>query len=50
MGKGVPIWAFLYFKISQNTLRFLPLVIAEVKDEYIPSLSWKIIYSEGDKA
>lgn len=46
MGKDVPIWAFSYFKISQN-ITFLPLAIAEVKDENILSLSWRIIYSEG---
>lgn len=47
MGKYVPIWAFLYFKISLNSLTFLPLAIAEVKDENIPSLSWRIILFWG---
>lgn len=50
MGKDVPIWVFLYFKISQNILTFLPLAIAEVKDENISCPSWRITYSEGKKA
>lgn len=47
MGKDVPFWAFLHFKTSQDFLMFLSLAVAEVKDENIPSLSWRKIYSEG---
>lgn len=37
---------FHTLKYHKN-ITFLPLAIAEVKDENILSLSWRIIYSEG---